>query len=163
MTRKTKAAPKGAKPAETEEGLAYKNGRPFALDDRESIKKLLAGLGSIQASWLECAAVLNIGEATLWRMFKRWPDVKDAFDSAKLGGVVGLKRNQFKLAEKNATMAIFLGMNYAGQKDMRATHHSGEVKHSHEHSVVGMMLKEIDQEARGAPMIEHQKSEGKAA
>lgn len=162
MTRKSKAARKRAKPAK-EEPLLNKMGRPLSIADRDQAKKILGGLGAIQASWKEAAAVLNMHESTLGRMFQRWPDVKDAFDSAKLGGVVGLKRNQFKLAEKNATMAIFLGMNYAGQKDMRATVHSGDVKHSHEHSIVGMMLKEIDNESRGKPAIEHRKDEGKTA
>jgi hypothetical protein len=30
---------------------------------------------------------------------------------------IKLRRNQFKLSEKNAAMAIFLGKNYLGQKD----------------------------------------------
>ena len=32
-------------------------------------------------------------------------------------GRTSLRRYQFKLAEKNAAMAIFLGKNYLGQKD----------------------------------------------
>ncbi len=31
---------------------------------------------------------------------------------------INLRRNQFKLAEKNAAMAIFLGKNYLGQRDV---------------------------------------------
>jgi hypothetical protein len=60
-------------------------------------------------------------------------------------------------------MAIFLGMNYLEQKDMRNFNHSGDVKHSHEHTVIGMMLKEIDEEAREMPMIEHQPSKEQSA
>lgn len=32
-------------------------------------------------------------------------------------GKISLRRNQFKIAQKNASMAIFLGKNYLGQKD----------------------------------------------
>jgi hypothetical protein len=43
----------------------------------------------------------------------------------KKTGLMGLKirlrRNQFKLSEKNAAMAIFLGKNYLGQKDVVET------------------------------------------
>lgn len=45
-----------------------------------------------------------------------------AFSEAKQKGQsrgkVSLRRYQFKLAEKNATMAIFLGKNYLGQRDV---------------------------------------------
>ena len=161
MTRKSKAVAK-TKPAK-QQPLKNKMVRPLAMADREQAKKILGGLGSIQASWKEAAAVLGLSEASLTRMFHRWPDVKDAFDSAKEAGKVGLRRTQFDLSKRNATMAIFLGMNYLGQKDYRNSAFSGEVKHSHEHSIVGMMLKEIDEEQRGAPVIEHRKDEGKAA
>ena len=32
-------------------------------------------------------------------------------------GKISLRRNQFRLAEKSATMAIWLGKQYLGQKD----------------------------------------------
>ena len=32
-------------------------------------------------------------------------------------GKISLRRAQFRLAEKNAAMAIFLGKNYLGQRD----------------------------------------------
>jgi hypothetical protein len=161
MSRKTRAA-RRVKPAK-EHHLTFKSGRKFAIADAESAKRVLGGLGAIMATWKECAAVLQISEATMHRLFLRWPDVKDAYDSGKCGGLVGLRRSQFKLADRNATMGIFLGMNYLGQKDMRNTHLSGEVKHSHEHSIIGMLLKEIDEESRGAPLIEHQPSKEQAA
>lgn len=40
------------------------------------------------------------------------------FKSKSVGGKISLRRNQFKLSEKNASMAIFLGKQYLGQKDM---------------------------------------------
>lgn len=35
-----------------------------------------------------------------------------------LGGKISLRRNQFRLSEKNASMAIFLGKQYLGQRDI---------------------------------------------
>lgn len=46
---------------------------------------------------------------------------------AKNGGMalkIKLRRNQFKLSEKSAAMAIFLGKNYLGQKDSPETNNS---------------------------------------
>lgn len=46
---------------------------------------------------------------------------KEAFSEAKKRGFakakVSIRRNQMKLSEKSAAMAIFLGKNYLGQKD----------------------------------------------
>lgn len=139
--------------------LLTKQGRAFAMADREQAKKLLGGLGAIMASWEECATALGIGEVTLWRMFKRWPDTQDAYEDGKNAGKIGLRRDQFALAKKNATMGIFLGMNYLGQKDLRNVQVDGNI--SHEHSIVGAMLKEIDDEARGVKTIEHQPAKKK--
>ena len=167
MSRKTRAAQR-AKPAkEVEVPVTYelgrKTGRKWVMGDFETAKSILGGLGAIMATWKECAAVLQISEATLMRIFHRWPEVKNAYDMGKAGGRVGLRRSQFKLADRNATMAIFLGMNYLEQKDMRNVQHGGEVKHSHEHTVIGMMLKEIDEEARSAPSLELSANKGQAA
>ena len=46
---------------------------------------------------------------------------KEAFAEAKKKGIakakVSIRRNQMKLSEKSAAMAIFLGKNYLGQRD----------------------------------------------
>lgn len=41
----------------------------------------------------------------------------DCKEKGKAVGKVSLRRNQFKLAETNAPMAMFLGKNYLGQTD----------------------------------------------
>lgn len=55
---------------------------------------------------------------------------KKAFSECKKRGQsrgkVSLRRTQFKLAEKSAAMAIFLGKNYLGQKDEIITGNSDE-------------------------------------
>ena len=42
----------------------------------------------------------------------------DAFNTTSEIGKSSLRRIQFRLAEKNASMAIFLGKQYLGQKDV---------------------------------------------
>jgi hypothetical protein len=41
----------------------------------------------------------------------------DVYKKKTVGGKISLRRFQFKIAEKNAAMAIFLGKQYLGQKD----------------------------------------------
>lgn len=53
---------------------------------------------------------------------------------------MSLRRTQFKLAEKNPTMAIFLGKQYLGQRD------NIEVEHK-DLSKVEELLNKIDKEA----------------
>jgi len=42
---------------------------------------------------------------------------RNAFDEGRLEGFVSLRRKQFAMAEKNPTMAIWLGKQYLGQSD----------------------------------------------
>lgn len=42
---------------------------------------------------------------------------KEVFADKRQGGKASLRRSQWKLAENNATMAIWLGKQYLGQKD----------------------------------------------
>jgi len=69
----------------------------------------------------EICGLLGVKEATLQRRIKE--KYKTTFEGVlkKLGSnaKVSLRRYQFKLAEKNATMAIWLGKQYLGQRDDR--------------------------------------------
>ena len=53
---------------------------------------------------------------------------------------MSLRRTQFKLAEKNPTMAIWLGKQYLGQRDNIAVEHKDLSK-------VEELLSKIDKEA----------------
>lgn len=106
--------------------LRKKNGRPFALPGPEENKesylgtlKTLSGLGAIMATSKECAAVLGVTEKTLYAFYERNPEAHDAWVSGKEQGKSSLRRMQFDVAKKNATMGIFLGLNYLDQKDFR--------------------------------------------
>lgn len=152
------SAPKRPKPPQPNpEPPKGRPGRPFVIDPATAAVTL-AGLGGIHATLAECAAVLKVDGNTLRDAMERWPELRTAYEAGKDLGKASLRRAQFKLAEKNPTMAIFLGLNYLGQRDLR--HVAGSVEHNHTHTVMGALLKEIDGVSRDiVPVIEHQPSE----
>jgi hypothetical protein len=93
-----------------------KNGRPLIEIDWKKVDAMC----QIQCTGEEIASVLDIDYSTLERACKREHKVgfADYIGQKKLGGKASLRRNQWKLAENgNATMLIWLGKNYLGQKD----------------------------------------------
>ena len=97
-------------------------GRPTKEFDKKAFQDLV-GLGCSQEEicWFfrdETGKPANIDTLTRW--CKRTFDMTFQEYFAKNGYMalkIKLRRNQFKLSEKNAAMAIFLGKNYLGQKD----------------------------------------------
>lgn len=138
-------------PPEPSQGPKGK-GRPFAIQDVEQAISIIEGCGQIHCTQAEVAAVLKVDEDTLVSFFRRVPEAREAYERGKETGKASLRRHQFKLAEKNATMAIFLGMNILDQQDKRNL--SGKVQH--EHTIMDDLLNEIDavQRQREAQMID---------
>ena len=94
-----------------------KGGRPKSLTADEDTLKIIKGLGNIQATTKECAAVLGVSEPT-WITFKKIEAVDKALRDGSGEGLASLRRRQFKAAnEGNATMLIWLGKQYLGQSD----------------------------------------------
>lgn len=93
-----------------------KTGRP----KKEINQKLFENLCAIQCTESEICAVLGCCEDTLNSWCKRTykATFSDTFKSKSGVGKSSLRRNQFRLAEKNATMAIWLGKQYLGQRDV---------------------------------------------
>lgn len=67
----------------------------------------------------EIAGVFDCSEDTIERWCKRTYGLNfaEVYKKESAAGKISLRRAQFKLAEKNASMAIFLGKNYLGQTD----------------------------------------------
>lgn len=86
-----------------------KVGRPKFKIDYETVEKL----AHIQCTQEEIANFLGCSRDTLIRDKDFATHYKKGLD----GGKMSLRRIQFKLAEKNSSMAIFLGKQYLGQKD----------------------------------------------
>ena len=77
------------------------------------------GLCRIQCTLGEIAGVFECSEDTIERWCKRelGEPFADVYKKYSAGGKMSLRRLQFKLAEKSAAMAIFLGKQYLGQRD----------------------------------------------
>ena len=90
-------------------------GRPQIQIDQKTFE----GLCGIQCTLDEIAGVLNCSEDTVERWCKRTygENFADVYKKHSAKGKTSLRRAQFRLAEKNAAMAIFLGKQYLGQKD----------------------------------------------
>lgn len=83
--------------------------RPKFKIDYEMVEKL----AGIQCTQQEIASFLGCSVDTLQRDETFCGIYKKGMDSGKMS----LRRTQFKLAEKNPTMALWLGKQYLGQKD----------------------------------------------
>lgn len=92
-----------------------KIGRPKVIIDKNNFEKLCA----IQCTLEEIAGFYNCSTDTILRFCKREYKMTFACIYKKLSapGKISLRRNQFKLAEKNVSMAIWLGKQYLNQKD----------------------------------------------
>lgn len=91
-------------------------GRPRIEIDKDSFEKLCG----IQCTLVEIAQFFKCCEDTIESWCKReykvgFSEIYKKFSST---GKISLRRAQFRLAETNASMAIFLGKQYLGQTDV---------------------------------------------
>lgn len=97
-------------------------GRPPVEFDKKAFADLV-GLGCSQDEicWYfrnEEGKVANKDTLSRWCLRTFGMDFQDYFkENGFMAMKIRLRRNQFKLSEKSAAMAIFLGKNYLGQTD----------------------------------------------
>lgn len=89
--------------------------RPRKEIDEDQFKKMCG----LQCTLTEIAGFFDCSEDTIENWCKRTfhEGFSDCYKKYSAGGKISLRRAQFRLAEKNAAMAIFLGKNYLGQTD----------------------------------------------
>lgn len=93
-------------------------GRPPKLTETDEILKQIEGLGRIQCTMKEAAAVLRVHRDTFGDFIRSHQKAKDAWENGLESGRASLRRLQFKSAEAgNATMQIWLGKQWLDQKD----------------------------------------------
>jgi hypothetical protein len=93
----------------------------------------LAGLFCTQR---EAAGFLGVCYKTFTNFLYECKEARAAWDDGVEVGKSSLRRKQFRLAEKSASMAIFLGKNYLGQSD------DAYLRISHENKPVTEMTEE---------------------
>ncbi len=102
-----------------------KGGRPRKLTADKATIDQITGMAAIFCTKSEVCAVLRVSRPTLDRFFADNPEVLAAYEDGFGAGQMSLRRKQFKLADKNAAMAIFLGKNVLGQSDKQEHQHTG--------------------------------------
>ena len=82
-------------------------------------KKQFENLCGLQCTLLEICDFFDVEDDTLnsWCKKTYGTTFSEVFKLKRGKGQISLRRMQWKLAEKNAAMAIFLGKQYLGQKD----------------------------------------------
>lgn len=105
-------------------------------------KKIFENLCGLQCTLLEICDAFDVDDKTLneWCKKNYGTTFSEVFKKKRGKGQISLRRMQWKLAEKNPSMAIFLGKQYLGQKD------NIEVAHT-DMSKVDELLKEIKESA----------------
>lgn len=92
-----------------------RTGRP----KKEIDKKQFENLCGLQCTKEEICAWFDVTDKTLDAWCKRTykQTFSEVFSQKRGKGKISLRRSQFRLAEKNANMAIWLGKQYLDQKD----------------------------------------------
>lgn len=95
--------------------MAKKTGRPL----KEINQKQFENLCAMQCTEEEICGFFGVTDKTLSGWCKRTygQTFSEVFKEKRCGGRISLRRSQFKLAEKNAAMAIWLGKQYLGQTE----------------------------------------------
>lgn len=115
--------------------MAHAGGRP----PKEISQKQFESLCAIQCTQEEICAVLDVDDKTLTRWCKQVykKSFSEIFSIKRQNGKASLRRMQWHLAEKQPSMAIFLGKNILGQRD------NIEVNNEAELSKLDLLLQEI--------------------
>ena len=93
-----------------------KRGRPpIGID-----KKIFENACFLQCTLMEMTSLFECSDDTINNWCKRTygQNFSGVYKKYSAGGKMSLRRNQFKLSERSATMAIFLGKQYLNQRDI---------------------------------------------
>jgi hypothetical protein len=115
------------------------NGRPKKNIDQQEFEKLCA----LQCTLNEVCSWFRVDDVTLNRWCKETygTTFSEVFKVKRGIGQVSLRRSQFQMAEKNPTMAIWLGKQYLGQREnIEIDHGNNELMEA----LTGLVRKQID-------------------
>lgn len=79
----------------------------------------------------EAGAVLGVHQDTLSAFLHLHKKAMEAWEFGKETGKASLRRNQYKMAETNPTMAIWLGKQMLDQSDKSEAHVTSDNRHHH--------------------------------
>ena len=107
-----------------------KKGRPKTNIDKSTFEKLC----QMQCTLEEIAGFFDCCDDTINNWCKEIYDdnFSGVYKKKSMAGKISLRRNQFKIAENNSSMAIFLGKQYLGQKDNVEDNNEEDLKQARE-------------------------------
>ena len=90
--------------------------------------KLLEGFCHMQCTLPEISSYFNCSVDTIERRVRETHGITFAeyFKTKRVSGLMSLRRNLFRLSEKNAAVAIFLAKNWLGMADKQETVLAGD-------------------------------------
>lgn len=94
-----------------------KNGRPMIEIDKDQFEKL-CGIQCTEeeiSGWFKC----SVDTLNRWCKKEYQETFAEAYKKYAANGKTSLRRYQFKLAQTNASMAIWLGKQYLGQCELK--------------------------------------------
>lgn len=99
-------------------------------------KKQFEKLCGLQCTLMEICSYFDVDDKTLnsWCTDTYGTTFSEIFKVKRGTGQISLRRMQWQLAEKNPSMAIFLGKNYLGQRD------NVEVEHKDNNGVITELI-----------------------
>ena len=114
---------------------------------KEIDKKQFENLCGLQCTLEEICGWLGVTDKTLDSWCKRTyhASFSEVFKKKRGLGKISLRRSQWKLAEKSATMAIWLGKQYLGQRDQVDVNMSGNTAKD---DALSASLRELAKELR---------------
>lgn len=80
------------------------------------------------AQWFHC----SIDTIALRIREKFGISYPEYFEKHRVGGLISLRRNMFKMSENHPNMAIFLAKNWLGMADKQEIEHSGNISNKAE-------------------------------
>ena len=94
-------------------------GRTVGRPPKEFDPEIFEGLCHLVCTWEEIESVLRADRNTINAWCKRTfgADFSTVYKKFSAAGKIAVRRNQFHLSKTNATMAIWLGKQWLGQKD----------------------------------------------
>jgi hypothetical protein len=109
---------------------AQRMGRPYKLHADDETLRLLAIAGELCAGIREVAGLLRVSPQTVTDFFDRCPESRAAYEDAIQRGKFSLRMKLFKLADTNASAAIFLAKNWLGMTDSPAVEQFNGFNHT---------------------------------
>ena len=103
-------------------------GRRFANEATEKILHQLRFLAQLQTPKKDMAALLGISLSAFQAFLDRSPEAVEEIERGRAEGNVTLRRAQFRLAAKNAGMALFLAKNLLLRSDKIEARNAGAIQ-----------------------------------